>query len=189
MYHCKVDNGPNSISWELSLVLGSIKPVGTKACLGTRGCFQYATLPVSPNGRQGPACIKYSRLCFSSKVQTRRLVSLLISPHKRLLPPVSWRRARRGKIQSELSSMALHRPSTDLGLFWSPGLRQNPGSSASGPLPLLIVFSCQPSLGHGDQGCHAEVPKPDEPVRGGRGRAGAQCGRLWAPAQSAPAQY
>lgn len=54
---------------------------------------------------------------------------------------------------------------------------------------MLIVFSCQPSLGHRDQGGHAEVPQPDEPMCGGRGRVGAQRGRLWAPAQPAPAQH
>nr|XP_051708151.1 PRELI domain containing protein 3A isoform X2 [Oryctolagus cuniculus] len=44
-------------------------------------------------------------------------------------------------------------------------------------------------MGHRDQGCHAEVPEPDEPVRGGRGRAGARCGRPGAAAQPAPAQH
>ncbi|XP_021120938.1 PRELI domain containing protein 3A isoform X2 [Heterocephalus glaber] len=46
-----------------------------------------------------------------------------------------------------------------------------------------------PPVGHGDQGCHEEVPEPHEPQRGGCGCPGARCGWPRAAAQPAPAKH
>lgn len=53
----------------------------------------------------------------------------------------------------------------------------------------VIVFSLQPPMGHGHQGCHEEVPESDESLCGGRRCAGAQCGPLRPAAQPPPPQH
>ncbi|XP_064337720.1 PRELI domain containing protein 3A isoform X2 [Camelus dromedarius] len=49
--------------------------------------------------------------------------------------------------------------------------------------------TAKPPVGHGHQGCHEEVPESDEPLCGGRGCAGAQCGRPGPASQSPPPQH